>query len=155
MTGRSTSAPKIAVGAGLLAAALGSFTVDGTASANRTSMTDLAESTVPWQGTFDSSAKAVQSVKSTLSFPVAEEWSDERHMVELRAIIVKKATSKSGLAAKDAKRLETLQRMRRESLPLAISYDEFIRERERTAELMRLTDALLEYERKYGEKNHV
>ncbi|MBO7687530.1 MAG: hypothetical protein J6V72_14150 [Kiritimatiellae bacterium] len=152
MTGRSTSTPKIAVGAGLLAAALGSFTVDGTASSNGASMTDLAQSTTPWEGVGNPSTKDVQVVKSTLSFPIDEEWSDERHMAELRSLVVKKATSKSGFSAKDAKRLEVLQRMRRESLPLAMSYDEFIRERERNAQLMRLTDALLEYERKYGKK---
>ena len=153
MTGRSTAVPKIAVGAGLLAATLGTFPLDGTASSNRSAKTDLAESTTPWQGTVSPSTKDVQSVKSTLSFPIDEEWADERHLAELRSLVVKKATSKSGLSAKDEKRLRVLQRMRRESLPLAMSYDEFIRERERNAELMRLTNALLEYEHKYGKKN--
>lgn len=152
MTGRSTSTPKIAVGAGLLAAALGSFTVGGTASSNGSSRTDHAQSSTPWEVAVNPSAKDALVVKSTLSFPIDEEWSDERHMVEFRSLVVKKATSRSGLSAKDAKRLEVLQRMRRESLPLAMSYDEFIRERERNAELTRLTDALLEYERKYGKK---
>lgn len=152
MTGRTTAAPKIAVGAGLLAATLGSFTLDGTATSNRSAITDLAGSSTPWQGTVSPSTKDVQSVKSTLSFPINEEWSNERHLGELRTLVVKKATSKSGLSAKNEKRLEVLQRMRRESLPLAMSYDEFICERERNAELMRLTDALLEYERKYGKK---
>lgn len=152
MTGRTTAVPKIAVGAGLLAASLGSFTLDGTASSNRSAMTDLAGSITSWQGTISPSTKDVQSAKSTLSFPINEEWSNERHLGELRSLVVKKATSKSGLSAKDIKRLEVLQRMRRESLPLATSYDEFIRERERNAELKRLTDALFEYECKYGEK---
>lgn len=152
MTGRTTAVPKIAVGAGLLAATFGPFTLDGTASSNKSTMTDLAGSITPWQGTISPSTKDVQSAKSTLSFPINEEWSNERHLGELRSLVVKKATSKSGLSAKDIKRLELLQRMRRESLPLAMSYDEFIRERERNAELMRLTDALLEYERKYGKK---
>lgn len=152
MTGRTTAVPKIAVGAGLLAATLGAFTLDGTASSNRPAMMDLAGSTTPWQGTVRPSTKDVQAVKSTLSFPINEEWSDERHLGELRTLVVKKATSKSGLSAKDVKRLEVLQRMRRESLPLAMSYDEFIREREQNAALMRLTDALLEFERKYGKK---
>lgn len=153
MTGRTTAVPKIAVGAGLLAASLGSFTLDGTASSNRSAMTDLAGATTPWQGTVSTSTKDVQTVKSTLSFPVNEEWSNERHLGELRSLVVKKATAKSGLSTKDEKRLEVLQRMRRDSLPLAMSYDEFIRERERNAELMRLTDALLEFERKYGKKD--
>ena len=152
MTGRSTSVPKIAVRAGLLASALGSFTVEGSASSNGSSVTDSAKSTMPWQGVVNPSTKDLQAVRSTISFPINEEWSDERHMVELRALVVKKATSKFGLSDKDAKRLEVLQRMRRESLPLAISYDEFIRERERNAELMRLTDALLEYEQRYVKK---
>ena len=153
MTGRTTAAPKIAVGAGLLAASLGSFTLDGAASSNRSAMMDLMGVATHWQGTVSPSTKDVQSAKSTLSFPISEEWSNERHLGELRSLVVKKATSKSGLSAKEAKRLEVLQRMRRESLPLAMSYDEFIRERERNAELMRLTDALLEYERKYGKKD--
>ena len=153
MTGRSTSVPKIAVGAGLLAAALGSFTVEGSASSNNgSSVMDSAQSTMPWQGVVNPSSKDIQAVKSTISFPINEEWSDERHMVELRSLVVKKATSKVGLSDNDAKRLELLKRMRRESLPLAISYDEFIRERKRNAELMRLTDALLEYEQKYVKK---
>lgn len=152
MTGKTTAAPKIAVGAGLLAATLGSFTLDGATSSNKSAMMDLLGVVTPWQGTVSSPTKDVQSVNSTLSFPINEEWSNERHLGELRSLVVKKATSKSGLSAKDAKRLEVLQRMRRESLPLAMSYDEFIRERERNAELMRLTDALLEYERKYGKK---
>ena len=87
---------------------------------------------------------------NSLSFPINEEWSEEKHKTELRKLILKKATSKAGLSVKDASRLAALQRMRRDSMPLATSYETFMRERERLAELKRLTDALIEYERKYG-----
>jgi hypothetical protein len=153
MTGKSTSVPKIAASAGLLVAAVGSFTADGTVTYNKATLTDIALSTSSWHGAIDSSIKDARSGNGILSFAIEEEWSNERHLDELRSLIVKKATSKSGLPAKDARRLETLQRMRRESLPVSMSYEEFMAERERRAELMRLTDALLAYEQKYGKRD--
>lgn len=148
--GKSTSVPKIAASAGLLAATVGPFTANGAVTYNKAILTDIATSTTSWHGAFDSSTKDAQTNNGILSFVIDEEWSDRRHMSELRSLVVKKATSKSGLSAKDARRLETLQRMRRESLPPSMSYEEFMRERERRAELTRLTDALLAYEQKYG-----
>jgi len=59
------------------------------------------------------------------------------------------------LSKGEAARLAALQQMRRETLPMATSYEEFIRERERLDELVRITEALEAYERKYGSAANV
>ena len=151
MTSRSTSMPRIAVGAGVMAAAALIPVADKGAfvSSVGSMAADNAACATNWKrGGLEAAGDTI--VGSSLSFPVEEEWSEEKHKTELRKLIVKKATSKTGLSTKDASRLAMLQRMRRESMPLATSYETFIRERERLAELKRLTDALMEYERKYG-----
>ena len=151
MTGRSTSIPGIAIGAGVIAAAAIIPASDGavcSSSANDL-VTDQRVFASNWgRGELKSSAESI--TKNSLSFPVDEEWEDEKHKPELQKLVVKKATSKVGLTEKEAVRLVVLQRMRRDAMPLPTSYETFIRERERLAELKRLTDALMEYERKYG-----
>ena len=63
---------------------------------------------------------------------------------------MKKASGGKDFTAKDARRLEVLQQMRREALPQAMSYEEFVREQDRREELLKLTEALMAYEHKYG-----
>ena len=151
MIGRATSMPQIAVKAGVMAAfAFGPVAGKETLASSRDNATiGVSASATNWRGR-DLASPDGSCAGATLSFPVAEEWSEEKHSMELRKLIVKRATSKSGLSSKDATRLADLQRMRRESLPLAVPYEEFIRERERNAELLRLTNELLAYARKYG-----
>jgi len=149
---RSTSIPGIAIGAaGVMATATFIPVANGeTCALSVGSMpVDSVVFATNWRqdghrGTGDVLAN------NSMSFPINEEWSEEKHKTELRKLILKKATSKAGLSVKDAGRLAALQRMRRDSMPLATSYETFMRERERLAELKRLTDALIEYERKYG-----
>lgn len=151
MTGRSTSIPGIAIGAGVIAAATFIPASDrGTCSSSADKLiADQAVFATSWRRSeIDSPGESV--TKDSLSFPVDEEWSEKKHKPELQKLVVKKATSKVGLTGKESRRLAVLQRMRRDAMPLATSYETFIRERERLAELKRLTDALMEYERKYG-----
>ena len=151
MTGRSTSMPRIAIGAGVVAAATLIHAADKGASASSVGnvVADHVAFATSWRGSNLGSAEDAVADNS-LHFPVDEEWSQEKHMPELRKLIVKDATSKAGLSAQDARRLAVLQRMRREALPLAMSYESFMRESERIADLKRLTDALMAYEHKYG-----
>ena len=79
-----------------------------------------------------------------------ERWDAAKHGPELRKLIVKYAVEGENLSAKNRARLQTLQAMRRETLPCVHSYEEFKRERDRLAELRRLTDQFAEYKRKFA-----
>jgi len=151
VTGRSTSISGIAIGAGVIAAATlipASESAASASSANKLTADQTAFASSWKRGDVEASGES--NTKDLLSFPLCEEWSEETHKPELQKLVVKKATSKAGLTGKETSRLIELQRMRRDKMPLATSYETFIRERERLAELKRLTDALMEYERKYG-----
>lgn len=140
-------------GAGVMAvAALGSFALDGTAShalADETiSIATEASATCNVHGILGSDE--VRSSQATLNYPVSEEWDEEKHKPELHNLIVKKASRPGSFSTKDAERLAVLQRMRRDILPSAMSYEEFIRDQDCKAELLRLTNELLAFEFKYG-----
>ena len=146
MSGRSTAVPKLVVSAGAGFMAVASI---GTLSAN--SIANIAaESSTSIESGDNFLSDKVQSARADITYPIDEKWEEGKHAAELRRLIVKKATSNNKLPASEAARLDALQRMRREALPMATSYEEFIRERERMDELERITEALMEYERKYG-----
>lgn len=90
-------------------------------------------------------AAVVESIRKD----VREEWSEEKHGPEFRDLVIKKATSKGGLKDADERRLETLKEMRRETLPFAQSYEEFVREYDRKIELQHLIDLVDAYKTKY------
>ena len=79
-----------------------------------------------------------------------ERWDAAKHGPELRKLIVKYAVEGENLPTKDRARLQSLQAMRRETLPCVHSYEEFKRERDRLSELRRLTDQFAEYKRKFA-----
>lgn len=91
----------------------------------------------------------LESVVETLRSQIPETWNESKHGPELHKLIVKHAVEGENLPHEDRVRLRTLQAMRRETLPMATSYAEFMRERERLADLQRLTEQLAEYVRKY------
>ena len=154
MSGRSTAVPKLAVsaGAGFIAvASIGALAANGHSTKSVDTITAVAaESSTSLKTGGDLISGKVQSARADITYPIDENWEEEKHAPELRQLIVKKATSKGRLSASEATRLVALQRMRREELPMATSYEEFIRERERMDELARITEALMEYERKFG-----
>ena len=155
MNGRSTALPKLTVstGAGLMAAAaLGAFQSEGLTSAMVSGIQAPAEvSATVLKGGADFAAGIEQSVNAAkIDFPVSETWNESRHRGELKSLIMKKASGGKDFTAKDARRLAVLQQMRRETLPQAMSYEEFVREQDRREELLKLTEALMAYEHKYG-----
>lgn len=89
-------------------------------------------------------------IVDTVQIPIQEEWDKERHGKELNDLIVKKAVSASGrLGKQDSLRLDQLQRMRRETFPLPMSYEEFIKDRDREIALDNLIEMFAEFRRKY------
>ena len=154
MSGRSTAVPKLAVsaGAGFIAvASIGALTASGHSTKSADSIANIAaESSTSIESGDNFLSDKVQSARADITYPIDEKWEEGKHATELRRLIVKKATSNNKLPASEAARLAALQRMRREALPMATSYEAFIRERERMDELERITKALMEYERKYS-----
>lgn len=149
-TDRSTAAPKFAVKAGLIAAAsLGVSQV----TPGETPDDDVSDGWVR----SESFAAVELGSSSDLVFnvPAQEEWDEKIHKKELRVLIVKKATSDVGLSRRETARLLKLQEMRRSTLPLAQSYDEFIREYDRKIELQHLVEMLADYKQKYEIPVHV
>ena len=153
MTPRSISIPRIAIGTSVIAASTLVHAANGETCVSSIE-TIVQDQTVvaSYSHRYDHDIDEQEVVLegNSLTFPVEEEWSEEKHKPELKRLIVKKASSKSGLSSREEKRLAELQRMRRDSIPFSTSYETFIRERERLAELKKLTDALIAYERKYG-----
>ncbi|MBQ2626131.1 MAG: hypothetical protein IJG18_13650 [Kiritimatiellae bacterium] len=159
MNGRSTAVPKIGIsaGAGLIAAvSLGTLTAGDLSTKQADSVVNAAtgssHSFKICNGLFSG---GVRSAGAGITYPVDEKWEEGKHAPELRQLIAKKASSKGMLSKGEAARLAALQQMRRETLPMATSYEEFIRERERLDELVRITEALEAYERKYGSAANV
>ena len=154
MNGRSTATPSLTIstGAGLMAAALGVFSTDGFASEMANGIRNIAaETATVWRGENDFITGKEQSADaSNINYPITETWDDSKHKGELKSLILKKASGQKSFTAKDAKRLAMLQQMRRETLPQTMSYEEFVREQDRRDELMKLTEALMAYEHKYG-----
>ena len=152
MTSRSTAVPKLTLtaGAGFMAAAVGAFPVAGFSSGIDVKLQPVAESSTDRDAVGRSNPDASQSSRARIVYPVSEKWDDARHKAEFRALVVKKASHPRAFTERDGRRLEVLQQMRRDSLPSAMSYEAFIRERDRRDEMTALTDALLAYERKYG-----
>lgn len=154
MNGRSTATPTLTIstGAGLMAAAFGAFSADGFASEMANGIQNAAaEAATVWRSENDFAKGKEQSASSSnINYPVTETWDDSKHKGELKSLILKKASMQKNFTAKDAERLAMLQQMRRETLPQAMSYEEFMREHDRREELMKLTGALMAYERKYG-----
>ena len=154
MNGRSTAVPKLVLSAsaGFMAAvSLGALASGGHSTKQIDRVGDAAtESSSSFKLVNGIFSGAVRSARADISYSVDEKWDEEKHAPELRKLVVKKALSRNHLAPGEESRLEALQSMRRETLPLATSYEEFIRERERLEELAQITDALAAYERKYG-----
>lgn len=154
MNEHSTTIQKITIstGAGIIAAAaIGAVPVNGMASeaANTAQAVSMKSATVlRSQGDFGLGVGHVAGAK--VSYPIAEKWDKAKHKDELRKLIAKKASHPSSFTAQDARRLATLQQMRRETLPQAMSYDEFVREQDRKEALLKLTEDLMAYERKFG-----
>lgn len=152
MIARLSSGSKITLTTGAVAVAataLGSFVESGDISkiANDTiqSFTEASKPYALISEGFDNLERQLE-----LSYPIQEEWTEEIHKPELNLLIVKKATAPKKFTNADSRRLDQLQRMRRENLPPAMSYEQFIYEQERKEELSRLVDALMGYEQKYG-----
>lgn len=154
MSGRSTAVPRLAVSAGagfIAAASIGAIAANGHSTKSFDNIANIAaESLTSLKPGDDIISGKVQTARADIIYPIEEQWEDEKHAPELRQLIVKKASAKGRISASESARLEALQRMRREELPMATSYEEFIRERERMDELARITEALMEYERKFG-----
>ena len=154
MNGRSTATPTLTIStsAGLMAAALGAFSTDGFASEMANGIQNVAaESATVWRSENDFTTGKEQSADANnINYPIMETWDDSKHKGELKSLILKKASGQKNFTAKDAKRLAMLQQMRRETLPQTMSYEEFVREQDRREELVKLTEALMAYERKYG-----
>ena len=136
--------PKFTIGAGLIAASS-----IGVIHAN--SMVAQSEAIgVPVCSAYVENAQTDEKeLVESLQADVSENWSEEKHGPELRKLILKKAKACGKISRADAARLSKLQNMRRETLPLAMSYEEFIREYNRKIELQALMDALAEYKSKY------
>ncbi len=153
MSGRSTAVPKLAVsaGAGFMAAvSIGPMSASGNSTKPVDNIASVAVVSSMSLNPDDFAPGKVQSARADITYHIDEKWEEEKHAPELRQLIAKKASSKGRISANESARLAALQRMRREVLPMATSYEEFIRERERMDELARITEALMEYERKYG-----
>lgn len=136
--------PKFTIGAGLIAASsIGVIHSDGMVSQGGTIGVPICPAYV--ENTHTDEKELVDSLQADIS----EDWSEEKHGPELRKLILKKAKACGKISKADAARLSKLQNMRRETLPLAMSYEEFIREYNRKIELQALIDALAEYKRKY------
>ena len=152
MIARSSSISKITLTTGAVAvaaSALGSFVESGDISKiAKDTIPSITEASAPYTITsegFDNLERQME-----LSYPIQEEWTEKIHKPELNRLIVKKATAPKKFTSADSRRLVQLQRMRRETLPPAMSYEQFIYEQERKEELSRLVDALMVYEQKYG-----
>lgn len=133
-----------------MAAAVGVFPVSGFSSGIDVTLRPVSESSTDRDAVECFGPDEAQSSRAEMVYPLSERWDEKRHMPEFRALVAKKASRLSAFTEKDGCRLEALQQMRRDVLPPAVSYEEFIRERDRREELTALTDALLAYERKYG-----
>lgn len=103
-----------------------------------------------WPSTED--AAAVQTSGAVLKVAIDEEWSEERHRAEFRRLVAKSAAN--DITPREVKRLEKLQAMRRETLPLAVSYEEFIMDMERQRRLDQLLDMIEEYKKDFGHAGH-
>ena len=68
---------------------------------------------------------------------------------------MKKARNNGILPDEEARLLSTLQNMRRAVLPLNMSYEGFVRERNRIEALKKVMDAMVAYKWKYGMTRHV
>ena len=136
--------PKFTIGAGFIAASsIGVIHADSMVSQSGTIGVPICSAYV--ENTHTDEKELVDSLQADIS----EYWSEEKHGPELRKLILKKAKVCGKISKADAARLSKLQNMRRETLPLAMSYEEFIREYNRKIELQALIDALTEYKRKY------
>lgn len=133
-----------------MAAAVGVFPVAGFSSGIDIKLQPVAESSSDRDAVGCSNTEESQSSRARIVYPVSEKWDDARHKAEFRALVARKASHPKTFTEKDDRRLEVLQQMRRDALPPASSYEEFVRERDRREEMTALTDALLAYERKYG-----
>lgn len=133
--------PRLILKAGMFAGAA----VGLTPPADATLVSDSAQpSCVRVQQTTD-----LKSVVESLRAQIPESWKESKHGPELHRLIVKHAVEGENLPHEDRVRLRTLQAMRRATLPMATSYAEFMRERERLADLQKLAEQLAEYVRKY------
>ena len=154
MNSRSTAAPrlKVSTGASIMAvAAFSALATDALASdAVVARRADASETTTAWEGKEDFNPINVQSASIKTTYQTADVWDEAKHKSELSSLIIKKASCGKDFNAKDARRLAALQQMRRETLPQPMSYEEFVREQDRKEELVKLTEALMAYERKYG-----
>lgn len=154
MNERSSAVPKLTISTGvgiIAAAAIGAIPVNGMASeAASTAQAASRESTTVLRVQSDFGVCEGLKANAELSYPIVEAWDDAIHKDELRKLIAKKASRQKDFTLQDSKRLATLQQMRREVLPQAMSYEEFVREQDRKEALLKLTEALVAYERKYG-----
>ena len=140
---RSSAIPKFTVKAGLAAVTTVIAVQQGNGVATDNGIQDIDEIGEQLRsGDFDGG-----SMDMMISIPVRETWDAETHMPELKKLVVKKSVS--ALSRKEELRLRDLQDMRRETLPLAQSYEEFIRDYERREELQELVERLAAYSKKY------
>ena len=135
-----SSVPRFVLKTGMVAASVGL-----TPSADATLISEVEQ---PTQARVNQTADA-DAVVDALRAQIPEAWNESKHGPELHKLIVKNAVKGEKLSAADRARLQTLQAMRRETLPTATSYESFIRERDRLAALQNLTDQFDEYVRKY------
>lgn len=145
-TKRSTSVPKFALGAGLIAASAAVAVPMANTQAN--SVDDGFVASIS-QDADASVTPGDRTAGASVTISIDEEWNAARHGPELNKLIVKKAKQMGRLSDEERILLSTLQKMRRASLPQSISYEEFIRERKRLEDLAKVMDAMAEYKRKY------
>lgn len=141
---RVSAMPKFTIGAGLIAASSIGIVPAGSI-VSQSEAIGVPPCLAHVENTHTDEKEFVESLQADIS----ETWSEEKHGPELRKLIVKKAKFCGKISKEDSDRLSKLQNMRRENLPLAMSYEEFIREYNRKIELQALMDALAEYKSKY------
>ena len=149
-TSRSSSVPKLAVKAGLIAMSDATMPVGDAHAA----IADDGPAVSISNRAIETSTQGDTETTARMTFQVNENWDAGRHGPVLKKLIAKKARQMGRLSQDEAELLSTLQSMRRASLPPSMSYEEFIRERKRVEDLEKVMDAMAEYKRKYCAASH-